>query len=268
MIDQTCEHYERDGYLSVRDVLTKEEVGELLAAASLPEIQQAQEELGSRERTVHLLELSVRHPIFGALAADLRLIEQLRPLLGEDIQLQHSKLASKPPTPGKGQFRMHQDFAYFPHTNTDLAAVTVYLDDATPDNGCLQVWPGSHRRGLLNHLDDDGYFTGGCVEPLPADEFVDLVQPAGSISIHHCLTMHGSPPNRSGDPRRFIVFEYRADDAYQLADRVFADTGRIVSGRRCGRVRCETGLWTLPRRGLSEEPYGGAWRQIGSAVEL
>jgi len=82
------------------------------------------------------------------------------------------------------------------------------------------------------------------------------------------LTMHGSPPNRSGDPRRFIVFEYRADDAYQLADRVFADSGRIVSGRRCGRVRCETGLWMLPRRGLGEEPYGGAWRQIGSAVEL
>jgi hypothetical protein len=73
---------------------------------------------------------------------------------------------------------------------------------------------------------------------------------------------------RSGDPRRFIVFEYRADDAYQLADRVFADSGRIVSGRRCGRVRCEAGLWALPRRGLGEELYGGAWRQIGSAVEL
>ncbi|MCE9615395.1 MAG: phytanoyl-CoA dioxygenase family protein [Lentisphaerae bacterium] len=259
--------YREQGYLAFPAVFSPGEVTALLEAAVSPEIRRRQDEKGYLEQAVHLLSLTTLHPAFRALAGDARLVDRLKPLLGEDIQLQHSKIASKPPARGKGRFQMHQDFAYFPHTNTDLAAVIVYLDDATPANGCLQVWPGSHRRGLLNHL-KDGYFSGGCIEPLPETEFVNLEMPAGSVSIHHCLTVHGSPPNTSGKPRRFIVFQYRADDAYQLADQVFPDTGLLVAGKRRGRVRCEPGVWELPRRKLGASPFGSAWNQIGEGVTL
>ena len=73
-------------------------------------------------------------------------------------------------------------------------------------------------------------------------QLVQITPRVGGISLHHCLALHGSPPNLSGRPRRGLVFQYRADDAYQLADTVFADTGLVVSGQRRGRVRCEARL--------------------------
>lgn len=52
-----------------------------------------------------------------------------------DIQLQHSKLAAQPAAASKGGFGWHQDFAFFPRTNTDLVAVMVMLNDATSTTG-------------------------------------------------------------------------------------------------------------------------------------
>ena len=81
------------------------------------------------------------------------------PLLGPDIQLQHSKLATQPQQKRKGGFRWHQDFAFFPHTNSDLAAVMVILDDSTEDNGSMHIIRGSHKLGLLDHADENGLFS-------------------------------------------------------------------------------------------------------------
>ena len=61
-----------------------------------------------------------------------------------------------------------------------------------------------------------------------------LTPRAGGISLHHCLTVHGSIANQSDRPRRGLVFQYRADDAYQLAGTVWTDTGILMSGRRRG----------------------------------
>ena len=93
------------------------------------------------------------------LARSERILGRVTPLIGPDIQLQHSKLATKPPAKGMGTFAWHQDFAFFPHTNSDLVAVMVMLDDATPENGCMQMVRGSHKLGLLDHT-EDGQFHG------------------------------------------------------------------------------------------------------------
>lgn len=267
---EQIEHYRREGYLVIDDVFSADEVETLRQAAESPPVSQALDEQGSGEKAVHLLELTRRHPAFEELAGDGRLMACLRPLIGADIQLQHSKLTTKPPVPGAGPYRWHQDFAFFPHTNTDLAAVMILLDDATPENGCMQFVPGSHRLGLLNHLNAEGHFDE-CQESWrweEAEGLVDITPKAGGISIHHCLMLHGSPPNRSGRPRRGIVYQYRADDAFQLADHVFADTGTMVSGVRRGRVRCDAGVLALPRRPRADNPYGAAWNQIGKDVRL
>ena len=134
----------------------------------------------------------------------------------------------------------------------------------------MQFVPGSHRLGLLNHLDEEGLFAECQEKHRWADEsrLAQVTPRAGGISIHHCLMLHGSPANTSGRPRRGVVFQYRADDAYQLADHVFADTGTIVSGQRRGLIRCDAGVLPLPRRPNDENPYGNAWHQIGSDVTL
>lgn len=256
------------GFLVIDDVFTAAEVAALRAASESAAIRNPQDERGYAKQTVHLLELTVRHPLFMELAKSEKILALIRPLIGDDIQLQHSKIATKPPVKDAGPYRWHQDFAFFPHTNTSLVAAMVMLDDATPENGCMQMVPGSHKLGLLNHL-KDGFF-GECQEQqlwADPDRLAEITPRAGGISIHHCLALHGSPPNRSNRPRRGLVFQYRADDAYQLADYVFADTGLVVSGQRRGKVRCEASLLTLPRRHDADQPFGSAWHQIGTEVE-
>jgi phytanoyl-CoA hydroxylase len=258
------ERFQQDGFVMENDIFSLSEVETLRQACAAPEDRQWE----TADQTIHSLGITARHPAFLALARDPRIVERLIPLLGPDIQLQHSKLAAQATQKGKGGFGWHQDFAFFPHTNMDLIAVMVMLDDATPDNGCMRMVRGSHRLGLLNHANDKGLFTGSCQERIweAQPENVAPVTPrVGGISIHHCLTVHGSGPNPSGMPRRGIVFQYRADDAYQLADSVWADTGLLISGQRREHVRCEAATLRLPRSTRDPaQPFGGAWNQKGT----
>src|SRR5258708_3183715 len=86
--------YREDGFIVIDDFFSPDEIEVLREAEASPAIQLALEEGGIKERTVHLLELTVRHPAFLELARDLRVINCIQPLIGEDIQLQHSKLAT------------------------------------------------------------------------------------------------------------------------------------------------------------------------------
>ena len=108
------------------------EVSELRALCESDNIRLPQQEKGFEEKAVHLLELTTKHELFLNLAKSEQILVRIRPLLGNDIHLKHPKIATKPPSKGVGAFKMHQDFAFFPHTNTDLLAVMVMLDAAAP----------------------------------------------------------------------------------------------------------------------------------------
>src|SRR5690349_2350819 len=118
LTENDVRRYRTEGYLVIDDVLAAPEVDALRAACGV-----LADELAARgydERGVHLLEITAKHPAFRELAMDPRITDRVAQLIGPDVQLQHSKLATKPPKRGAGEFRWHQDFAYFPHTNTDL----------------------------------------------------------------------------------------------------------------------------------------------------
>ncbi|GIQ64806.1 hypothetical protein PACILC2_33740 [Paenibacillus cisolokensis] len=265
MSEQEVERYWEDGFLVFDNVITDEEVEELRAACEQPQIVAMRTQKEYESRTVHALGITSRHPAFLRLAKHPAIVAKIRPLLGPHIQLQHSKLATKPPTKGVGAFPWHQDYAFYPHTNTDLLSVMVMLDDATPENGCMKMVRGSHKFGVLNH-ERDGRFVSECQDNSywhDPYEVVDITPKAGGISIHHALTLHGSDANISGRPRRGLVFSYRAGDAHQLADTIFDDTGLLICGSRLGAVRCDVGLVQLPNRG-GPIPYGTSWNQVGS----
>ncbi|HTL53271.1 MAG TPA: phytanoyl-CoA dioxygenase family protein [Planctomycetota bacterium] len=265
--------YNENGFLIFNDVLTPAEVETLRAAAASPEVHA--HVYGKNDyadtATIHALEITMAHPAFLDLARHPAIVAKLIALIGPDIQLQHSKLAVKPSTPGTGGFQWHQDFGYFPHSNTSLAAVMVMLDDATPDNGCMSMVIGSHKLGLLNHTNAKGLFSGGCREDKytsDSSKVAEITPRAGGISIHHALTLHGSPVNRSGKPRRGVVYQYRADDAYQLCDGIWKDTGIMVAGTRKELVRCDAGTVRLAKsRRYDGSPFGGAWNQDGEYVK-
>ncbi len=259
-----------DGFLVIDDVFPPEDVELLRTAIESPEVMRHWRQKDHENKTVHLLVITVKHLLFMELARSERILKRITPLIGPNIQLQHSKLATKPPTKGKGAFAWHQDFAFFPHTNSDLVAVMVMLDDATPENGCMQMVRGSHKLGLLDHI-EDGLFNGQCQEShlwQDGSQVVNIMPKAGSISIHHCMTLHGSPANLTGKHRRAVVFQYRADDAFQLADGVWADTGLLMCGERQEQARCDAGVVRLPKsRRYPGHPFGHAWHQEGELAQ-
>ncbi len=268
------EEYRENGFLVIDNVFNPPEVDALREMVASPEVTKLLEVRGHANQAVHLLELTTLHPLFMELAKDRRIVERIIPLLGPDIQLQHSKLATKPPTKGAGPFAWHQDLAFYPHTNDSLLSVMVMLDDATPQNGCMSMVRGSHKLGILDHS-KEGLFAGACTQKHlweDASRCAQITPRSGGISIHHCLTLHGSPANLSGHPRRGIVFSYRADDAYQLSDCICQDTGILINGKRRERVRCDIGKMQLPKR-LPDNPYysgsafGNAWNQVGAQVD-
>ena len=156
-----------------------------------------------------------QHETFRALALDPRLLDKIESLIGGDFNLQHSKLNMKPAKVGS-PVEWHQDMAYFPHTNDDLVTTLVYLDDASEENGCLQVLPRHHTH-YFNHAGSDGRFAGMITESLTDfGKPRSLPAPAGSVIFMHCITPHASLPNLSSHPRRTLIYEYRANDAFPI----------------------------------------------------
>lgn len=158
-----------------------------------------------------------QHPTFRNLALDARLVDRIECLIGPNINLQHSKLNMKPAKVGSA-VEWHQDQAYFPHTNDSLVTTLIYLDDATTDNGCLQVLPRHHSH-FFDHAAADGSFAGMITEEIGDGGFgtpVPLEAPAGSAIFMHCILPHSSLPNRSTRSRRTLIYEYRAADSFPI----------------------------------------------------
>jgi ectoine hydroxylase-related dioxygenase (phytanoyl-CoA dioxygenase family) len=121
-----------------------------------------------------------------------------------------SQVIMKPAHHGGG-LPWHQDASYW----GERRVVTCWLaiDDATPENGCMRMIPGSHHRGQIPWTKRE--FSGAHV-PLRESDGIDdrtqLVVPvaAGCASFHGHLTLHASGANRSDRRRRAIALTYGA----------------------------------------------------------
>ena len=230
MLSQTdVERYNRDGFIVVPGVLGKDEVAGL---------RQATDDLVEKSRTVsahnEVYDLEPGHSgeqpkvrriktpdkwdsRFAALVHHAGIIDCLKSLWGPNIRYDVSKLNLK--AAGFGSpVEWHQDWAFYPHTNDDLAAVGVMMDDVDAENGPLLVVPGSHRGPVHDHH-VDGRFCGA-MDPTRTDldysAAVACTGTAGSISIHHVRMVHGSAPNTSSRSRRLFLLQFRAADAWPL----------------------------------------------------
>jgi len=156
-------------------------------------------------------------PVFDALMRDDLILEPVRDLLGPALRLHTSKLNLKSAEYG-APVEWHQDWAFYPHTNDDILAVGVMLDDVDTTNGPLMIVPGSHKGPVFDHH-SGGVFCGAidpATEGLGLEGAVALTGPAGSISLHHVRVLHGSDLNTSGRDRRLLLYEITAADAWPL----------------------------------------------------
>jgi phytanoyl-CoA hydroxylase len=224
--------YERDGVIIVPEVLdtdtlqrVRNVITELVAGAAevtehtdvydlepghTPEIPRVR-----RIKTPHKV-----HPIFDEIVRSRPVIEILTQLLGPGLRLHGSKLNMKSAQYGS-PVEWHQDWAFYPHTNDDILAIGVLLDDCDLENGPMLVSPGTHiGNGMLNHHGEDGCFAG-LIDPDQIQDEIKRAVPcmgkAGSMSFHHVRALHGSAMNTSNRPRNLLLYEVAVSDAWPLA---------------------------------------------------
>lgn len=135
-----------------------------------------------------------------------------RDLIGcEELSLFSDKLNVK--RPGGAPFPWHQEAPYWVHGAEQvesIVSVLCYLDDATPDNGCLWVIPGSHRHGTIPGTPDRGVLGALYTDVRQIDgEALPVALPAGSAIWFHRDLVHGSQSNRSQRDRRVFVMAYQ-----------------------------------------------------------
>ena len=159
----------------------------------------------------------IRDPLFKQIAECSTIVDPVCELLGGTVRFDHSKLNFKHPG-ANAEISWHQDWAFYPHTNDDILAVGVLIEDCTPESAPLMVIPGSHKGPVFDHH-HNGIFTGGvntdAIGDL-AEAAVALIAPAGSLTIHHVRTLHASGNSTTNTLRPLLLFSYAAVDAFPI----------------------------------------------------
>ncbi|MCM2546908.1 phytanoyl-CoA dioxygenase family protein [Burkholderia glumae] len=265
---QQARFYAHHGFVVVDNLFDAAKVGEairaideLLDPANLGKAFEMEPQDGATVRRIW--SPTQKHEVFERLAADSALLDCIQQLIGDDVMFHYSKINMKGPKMGS-IVKWHQDFSYYPHTNSDLVTALIFLDDATRENGCLRVIPGSHRRGLRSH-EIDGYFRG-TVQDVAEAEAVEVEVQSGGVLFLHCLTLHASARNTSNLPRRTFLPAYRAADSFPIYFGPHAahnEPGvRLLRGQASRVARVEAGLHHLP---IAERDFGSLYEvQEGS----
>lgn len=229
--DREVRDYERYGVIIVPQVLERQlltalrvKIAELTSAAASVNAHNDVYDLepGHTPHDPRVRRIKLPHkvdPLFYEVVRQPQVIDILQKLLGPDIRLHGSKLNMKSARYGS-PVEWHQDWAFYPHTNDDILAIGVMLDDTDMSNGPMLVCPGTHRGEVWNHHDGDGYFAG-MIDPDLIEHEISLARPclgkAGSMSFHHVRALHGSALNTSDRQRNLLLFEVAAADAWPLA---------------------------------------------------
>ncbi len=145
-----------------------------------------------------------------AMAERPAIVELVADLLGPDLDCFQSQLILK--NPGVIGQPWHQDSYYFPFDPQPQVGVWVALTEATLENGCLWVAPGSHASGkIFRHIPDRrpaanrGYLE--IVDQDTSGKVAALMQP-GDVLVFHSYLMHMSTDNESDGRRSAMVYHY------------------------------------------------------------
>lgn len=143
------------------------------------------------------------------------LLQIVSRLLGTKIPRLFQDMALlKPPTIGREK-PWHQDHAYFDLELTErVVGVWIALDEATIENGCMQVLDGGHRRGPIIHWKIRDWQICD-VDMLGQSSVACPLKPGGAL-LFDSLLPHGTPANHSPLRRRAVQFHYVSSDAASI----------------------------------------------------
>ncbi len=206
------------GYTLVRGMFEPDEV-ELLKKSAKEDNDLDKRSFGRADGEGGKVRLSLwNHPgdgIYGVFARCERVVRSMEMVLEGEVYHYHSKMIMKDARIG-GAWAWHQDYGYwyqngclYPH----MASLFIAVDPCTRENGCLQVIPGSHECGRIDHVltgdqaGADMERVTELLERLPL-EYVEM-RPGDGLFFHGNL-LHRSDQNRSDHPRWSMICCYNA----------------------------------------------------------
>ena len=208
--------YQDDGFLLLKKFFSKEEMEPVIKSINkFSEVSYNFWEVGKEivyyetsnenenERILCRVEKYVDyHPEFQKLASSNKILSALQDLMGGPCVLFKDKINFK--RPGAGGFRPHQDVqARWDDFVKYTMSIMISTDQSTPENGCLEVAPRQHKRGIIGKYD----------KPLAGDDlngmkFEMVPTEIGDVLFFDHFTPHQSKSNNSDKPRSNIYLTY------------------------------------------------------------
>lgn len=232
--NQEIADYRRNGFLSVPDLLTADELAhwrEVIDSAVAAR-HQARSGRNSEKAFTQRMHLRRDSPAIAQLVEDPRVGHLVAELEGLDaVRLYLDQALVKEPYGVPTQY--HLDIPWWGFNSPHACTIWVALDDSTLENGCLYFVPGSHRLRLIaaGDLGPDlgALFTA---HPEAAARPTPSPLPAGGCSFHNGHTIHGAGANMTPGRRRAMTT-------------AFMPAGVAFNGRRDVGVLGEKYLDTL-----------------------
>jgi ectoine hydroxylase-related dioxygenase (phytanoyl-CoA dioxygenase family) len=212
--------FDEEGFFVIEDAFTREEMAELdrhIAPGEarvrdfLKEMPDGRLSVAGVDTQTVAPHLVVHSEHLRAFCAQPLLTGLCRDLIGPNVRLYWEQAVYKQPHSAEPVL-WHQDNGYTYVEPQAYLTCWIAITDATPDNGCVRVYPGVHRQGTLKHRNTPiGFECHG-------DEEHSVLAPvrAGSIVVFSSLTPHHTGRNHTDDVRKSYIVQYAPDGAEAL----------------------------------------------------
>ena len=213
--------YKRDGFLNAIDVVGAQE-----ASQYATEFDRIEQHVGRERAQIELIDYHFEEEFIWRLATNGTILDCIEGLIGPNILLLATHFFNKygEGKLGESYVAWHQDVTFW-GLEPPLAITAWYaVDDSDVENGCMQVIPGSHDLGLLEHgqAERAGNLLSinqeVSVTPDQAATATNLELRAGQMSIHDGTLIHGSLPNHSARRRCGLTLRYVPTWIKQMED--------------------------------------------------
>ena len=223
--DQQINFYNQKGYISPIDVLSKNEASEIRNEIEKIEKKWPNALNGIGRNYVHLIS-----PVFNKVCLNKKILDAVESIIGKNILICGTTLFIKNPNE-KGFVSFHQDAKYIGLEPYNWVTAWIAVTDANEENGCMRMWPGSHKHELKYHnqkFDENNLLTRGqTIENVPYNDTTPVILKSGQMSLHHPTIVHGSGLNKSKDRRiGFVIQSYIGTNVNQVLGKMYVQQAR------------------------------------------
>ncbi|PPR51705.1 MAG: hypothetical protein CFH20_00324 [Alphaproteobacteria bacterium MarineAlpha5_Bin10] len=221
LINKYCE----DGYVAPIDILSLEEVKKINEEIDYIEKKWPNEINGIARNNIHYIS-----PVFDKIVHNSKLLDLIEIIIGKNILVAGSVLFIKEPDK-KGFVSWHQDGKYQGFQPYNCVTAWIALTNVNEENGCMRMWPGSHKNGVREHkdtFDENNLLTRGqTINNVPYKETLPIILKPGQLSLHHPLTIHASGLNKSNSKRKgFAIQSYIGTNVAQINGKTYVQQAR------------------------------------------